>query len=455
MAAWRPDLSHDDGHAYERIVSRLAADIEDGRLAPGARLPTQRALAEEIGVGLGTVTRAYAEAEARGLIEGVVGRGSFVTAARAPSPDSGPVDLAHNIPPLAPADAALRRTIAALARRGDLMQRLDYAPAGGFPADRAAGALWLQRNANFPDAAAERVICTAGAQQAITVALAAACRPGDAVIAEEATFHGIKLAAAHLGLRLIPAAMDAEGLTPDALDRAAAESGARAAYVLPFQNPTARVMGLARRREIIATARRRGVTLIEDDLYAPHVADLGLPPLAHLAPDQVAYVSGLSKSLAPGVRTGYLIPPQPLRTAALEALRAVAFGPPTFGAAVASEWIESGAAFAILEAIRAELTLRTDLARQILGPHIEPIGHRETPHIWLPLAELEAERVAGQALRAGVQITSPQAPFLPGVPVNGLRVCLGAAPDLAALERGLTAVKRALTPGAGLGESVV
>jgi DNA-binding transcriptional MocR family regulator len=214
------------------------------------------------------------------------------------------------------------------------------------------------------------------------------------------------------------------------------------------------VMGLKRREEIIAVARRRRITLIEDDLYGPPVADLGLPPLAELAPDVVAYVSGLSKSLAPGLRTGFLIPPMAAREPTLEALRAVAFGAPTFGAVIAAEWIESGEAFAILDAVRDELAARTKLALSRLGGHVEPIRQRGTPHLWLPLAELEAERVAGQALRAGAQVTSPRAPFLQGVPVSGLRVCLGAAADLAALDRGLAALLRALRPD-GLGESVV
>jgi DNA-binding transcriptional MocR family regulator len=412
-------------------------------------------LAQHLGVGLGTVTRAYAEAEARGLIEAVVGRGSFV-AARSPAGDAqGPVDLARNIPPSGPAKAALRQTFVSLARRGDLELRLDYAPADGFEADRRAGAEWLRRTAHLESADPGRLICCAGAQQAIALALAACCRPGDRLIVETATFHGLKLAAAHAGLVLVPAAMDAEGLTPDALDRAAAQSGARAAYVLPFQNPTARVMSLARRHDILSVARRRAMTLIEDDLYGPHVADLALPPLAELAPDAVLYISGLSKSLAPGLRTGYLVAPARHRAAALEALRAQTFGPPTFGALIATQWIESGQAFEILAAVRAELVRRTDLARTVLAGAIEPVRQRGSPQVWLPLGELDAERVAGQALRAGVEVTSPRAPFAPGEPVSGLRVCLGGAVDLAALERGLDVVKRALEPGPVIGEAVV
>ncbi|HVM99576.1 MAG TPA: PLP-dependent aminotransferase family protein [Caulobacteraceae bacterium] len=455
MDSWRPTLSGDRGPAYAQIVEALSSDIEGGVLARGARLPTQRALAHQIGVGIGTVTRAYAAAEGLGLIEAVVGRGSFVAGAAPPLRTDEVIDLSRNIAPIAPAAAALRAGFAALARRADLPLRLDYAPDGGFEADRRAGALWLRRTANLPAVDPDRLIVTAGAQQAIAVALRALGRPGDALIVERATFNGVRVAAAGAGLRLAPADMDVEGLTPDALARAAAGTGAKVAYVQPYQNPTARVMSLTRRRDIVAAARRCGVVLIEDDLYGPHVADLGLPPMAALAPDQVVYVSGLTKCLAPGLRTGFLIPPDRLRPAALEALRASTFGPPTLGAALGTQWIENGVAFDIFEAVRRDIARRTEIAVAALAGLIEPIRQRASTHLWLPMGELEAERVAGQALRSQVRVTPPSAPFADGVPVDGLRICLGAASDLEALQRGLAVLKAALQPGRTLVENVV
>lgn len=455
MTDWRPDLSDSGAPVYAQIAEALSVDIRRGALTAGARLPTQRALADALGIGIGTVTRAYAEAGSRGLIEAVVGRGSFVAGVDAPPGGDGVVDLSRNVPPLGPAAAAFRNAVAALARRVDLALRIDYAPDAGFEADRVAGANWLRRTANFPSAEARRLIVTAGAQQAIVAALGSTCRPGDALIVEEATFNGIRLAGDHLGLRLVPAAMDAEGLTPDALDRAAAESGARAAYVQPFQNPTARVMSVSRRQEIIRVAARRGIVLIEDDLFGPTIAELGLPPLAELAPDQVAYVSGLGKSLAPGLRTGYLIPPDRLCAASLEALRAVAFGSPTLGVAVGTHWIECGTAFEILDAVRRQLAERAALATALLGPLVEPVRQRSGPHLWAPMGELDAERVAGQALRAGARVTPPGAPFVTGAPVTGLRICLGSAADLVTLRRGLETLRDVMTLGRVASANVV
>src|SRR5262249_3437747 len=160
-----------------------------------------------------------------------------------------------------------------------------------------------------------------------------------------ATYFNVKQIAAHLGLQLKPAGMDREGLTPGHFEQAVRESGARTAYILPFQNPTARLMSLERRRALVDVARRLGAVIIEYDTYAPFVTHLGLPPLVQLAPEQVVYVAGLSKGLAPGFRTGYLIAPPRLQPGLCEAQKAMTFSGPTLGTLIATHWIESGEAF--------------------------------------------------------------------------------------------------------------
>ncbi|HEX7758158.1 MAG TPA: PLP-dependent aminotransferase family protein, partial [Caulobacteraceae bacterium] len=326
----------------------------------------------------------------------------------------------------------------------------------GLESARRAGARWLAYTANWPELTPDRLICTAGAQQALAAAVMALCRPSDALIAEAASFYGVKMLAAQMGLKLVGAQMDAEGLTPEGLARAARDSGAKVAYVLPLQNPTSRLMGAQRRREIADTARRLNLTLVEDDIYAAQATALGLQPLAVLAPERTFYVSSLSKALAPGLRVGYLVPPPGVWfDRCQDALRTIAFGPPTFGGMVAADWIERGEAFEIAQAVNTELTRRADLARSILGPAMEPIARPIASHVWLPLSELDAERVAGQALRGGVETTAPRPPFLDGAPVTGLRICLGAPADLAELGAGLEILRAALDPATRSASSIV
>ncbi|HEX7759477.1 MAG TPA: winged helix-turn-helix domain-containing protein, partial [Caulobacteraceae bacterium] len=103
---WRPRLPEGDAPVYARLVSALEADIAAGALPPDTRLPTHRQLADDLGLGVGTVTKAYAEAEAKGLITARVGRGSFVAPHRrlrpVPSESGGVIDLGRNLPPMAP-----------------------------------------------------------------------------------------------------------------------------------------------------------------------------------------------------------------------------------------------------------------------------------------------------------------------------------------------------------------
>ena len=453
MAEWRPQIEAGDGYIHERIAAALRADVARGVLAPGAQLPTHRRLAELLGVGVGAVTKAYASAEAQGLVTAHVGRGSFIADPAARSLDAatreGPIDLARNLPPAAPARARLAEALGRLRQRGDLLNYLDYPPTGGAEAHRRAAASWLAATANGPDLDWRRLIVTSGAQQAFAVAIGAACRPGASLIVEAASFTGIKALAAHMDYALVPAAMDAEGVTPEALEEAAARSGARVAYVLPLQNPTGRIMGLERRRAIVEMARKRDLLIVEDDLYGAYATDLGLPPLASLAPERVFYVSGLSKSLAPGLRVGYCVPPTggDWQGRCLSALRAIAFSSPSLGALVATQWLEDGTAGDILAAHRVEFAARARLALEILGPAAERPTNRTTTHLWLPMDELEAERAAARALRDGVEVTAPTAPLIPGGREHGLRVCLGAAPSLAVLEQGLRRLVRTLGEG--------
>jgi len=449
LPPWSPVLPAGNAPIYERLVEVLRADMASGHLAAGARLPPQRDLAHRLGLGLGTVTRAYVEAEKAGLVEAHVGRGSFVrggAAARpASSPDNSLINLPQNIAPCRPAQARLADTLTRLRRRDDLTDHLAYAPVAGMEAHRRAGAAWLERSAGLVDADWTRLIVCAGAQQGLALAFGAVTRWGETVLCEASTFYGVKALAEHMGYGLKGLPLDAQGLRPDALDEAAATGAYKVLMVQPtLQNPTGRIMSAGRRAQIVAVARKHDLMIIEDDIYAVYAP--GAPPaLAVLAPERTLHVSGVSKSLAPGLRTGYLItPPGEIQERVLRAVRALAYAPPGFGALIATQWIEDGTADTIVAESVAELTARLALARDILGPAMEPPMSASAPHVWLPMSELEAERLAGRALRGGVEVTPPSAPVVaPGL-TTGVRLCLGATPDRQTLERGLRIVAAAV-----------
>jgi DNA-binding transcriptional MocR family regulator len=453
---WAPEILAGPRPVYERIVEALERDVAAGRLGQGARLPPHRDLAYKLGVGTGTVTRAYVEAERRGLITAHVGRGSFVKSREAEKlfsdrpADDGLVDLARNLPPNAAGAREIGDALGRLRSQPDIDACARYAPPEGLERARRAGAAWLLRRHGVERDSADLIQC-AGGQQGIALAFGALCRPGDTVLCEAATFLGIKAAAEYLSCNLRGVAMDEGGLSPEALDRAAASTGAKAVIVHPtLQNPTTRTMSSARRRQLVEIARRRDLAIIEDAAYEAYADPLArLEALADLAPERTFYIVSTSKSLAPGLRVAFLIPPDPARRAGLiRGVRAMGYSPPSLEALVFAQWVEDGTADAVSARILEETAARFDIARRILGQALETPGAPRSPHIWLPMAALEAERLAARAFRRGVEVTPLEAPVVAPFEVSGVRLCLGAAPDRRVLEQALTTIAQILADGA-------
>jgi DNA-binding transcriptional MocR family regulator len=443
---WHPLLRDEADTVSGRLLAALRRDIEEGRLSPGTKLPPHRELAHQLGIGIGTVTSVYGEAARQGLLTATVGRGSFV--AEAPvlqRANDGPVDLARNLPPLAATQRRFAATLARLSKRPDIAHFLDYAPPAGHDAHRRTFAGWLRRTAGLDNPRPEHLILTAGGQQAMMLAIDALCVPGDIVMTEAATYFGLRSIAQAGGYRTVGLAMDEEGLLPDALERAAA-AGGKVLYTLPtLQNPTGRIMSAERRALIAAIARRHDLWIIEDDLYSAFAMGNAPPPIANYAPERTFYINGASKALAPGLRTGILLAPdQAGMERVLRLIRARIYSPPAFGSLVACQWIEDGTADAIIAETCAEMIARNALAAEKLGSAIATPADPRCPHIWLPMPELEAERMAARAMRAGVELTPPSAPLVDPSLISGVRICLGVAADRATLANALDKVATAL-----------
>lgn len=443
---WTPVLQEDGGTVSGRLLAALRRDIEEGRLPPGTRLPPHRDLAHRLGIGIGTVTSVYGEAARQGLLTATVGRGSFV--ADIPSMQrghDGPIDLARNLPPLASTQRRFAATLARLAKRPDLNAYLDYAPPAGLDAHRHIAAGWLRRIGGPAEIRANRLIVTSGGQQAMMLAIDSLCQPGDTIMTEAATYFGVRSIAQAGGYRMLGLAMDEQGLMPEALEQAAA-GGARVLYTLPtLQNPTGRIMDAARRADIVAIARKYQLWIIEDDLYSAFAIGNAPPPLAAYAPERCFYINGASKALAPGLRTGFLlVPDEAAMDRVLRLIRARVYSPPALGPLVACQWIEDGSADEIVAETHVEMIARNRIAVDRLGAAMSAPGDPRCPHIWLPMPELEAERVAARAMRAGVELTPPSAPLIDPASISGLRLCLGVAADRTQLELALDRIVTAL-----------
>ncbi|HYI68869.1 MAG TPA: PLP-dependent aminotransferase family protein [Skermanella sp.] len=457
---WLPDLERSGGPIYLSLADALGAAVASGALKAGDRLPTHRALASALDLDLTTVTRAYGEARRRGLVDAAAGRGTFV---RQPPPgrddhkSAVEVDLSMNLPPHPPSaaiPARLSQTMAAILRRSDLPQLLSYHPSAGSLGDRSAAADWL--SPLIPGLSHARVLIAGGGQAALMSLLTTLVPNGGTVLTEALTYPGLRAAASQSGIALAGLDIDADGLLPDALDDACARLKPAALYTIPtIQNPTTATMPPARRAAIADVIRRHRLPVIEDDAYGMLPGEAPTP-LAALAPEHVWYVATLSKCLFPALRIAYVVAPDQRRASrAQAALRATVQMAPPLSAAVVTRWICSGTAHEIVEAVRREARARQALARRLL-PAGAMDAHPEGHHVWLRLPPAwNAAAFTDRIRRSGLAVVpgsafavTPAGPDRQGEPhrlgENALRVSLGAARNLDALEGALTRIAGAL-----------
>jgi DNA-binding transcriptional MocR family regulator len=458
---WKPEVSEGTKARYANIANALARDIASGRLPSGERLPTHRELADALGVAVGTVTRAYAEAERRGLVRGEVGRGTFVgppplqatSLARGARPGAAVIDLSLNvsIESLAP---DLAGTLRRLSKRADVGDLLRYQPHAGSHRHRAAGAAWAARYG--VDATPEQVLVCAGAQHAMLTIFSALAKPGDRVLTEALTYPGMKALASLLHLSLEGVAMDAEGMRVEALEEALTRTGAKLLYCMPtIHNPTGSVLSAERRRAVAELARAHDVALIEDDVHRFLVEDAP-PPLAHFAPERTYHIAGTSKAIAGGLRVAFVTVPRAAVESIERSIWATTWMAAPITAEIAATWIEDGTADRVAAAQRRDATARQAVARAILGDLVAPT-HPNALHLWVELPDpWRGEAFARAILERGVAI-APAELFAVGrgaLP-HAVRLGLGAARDCAELEHALRMLRDTLAAGTGAVRSIV
>ena len=435
---WVPSVSKADGPLYLAIASAIAADIASGRLRAGARLPPQRALAEQLGIDFTTISRAYKEARRRGLIEGRVGQGTYVRAEASGHLQltAGIVDMSMNLPPRFADEGLVHRMwqdIASVQQHEGLDLLLRYQEAGGRATDRAAGAQWLRPV--LAEVTPERVLVAPGAQGALLAVIGHLAQPGDLVCAEALTYPGFKALASYLGLRLMALAMDREGILPEAFEAACRDEKPNALYCTPtLHNPTTATMGLGRRKAIAEIATRYGIPIVEDDAYAL-LPRQSLAPLASFAPQLTYYVASLSKCLSPALRIAYLVAPDARTVARLAGnIRASTSIASPLTAAIATRWIETGVAGSILKATRQELIDRQRMLARLLP---DALAHPEAFHAWLPLAGSWDRHSFSAKLRSvGIGVV-PSDAFATAEAPEAVRLGLGSVVSRAELETSL------------------
>jgi 2-aminoadipate transaminase len=349
---------------YVQLRDQLRALVHAGDLRPGDRIPASRELATMLGVHRTTVANAYAELESEGLIQGHVGRGTFIKG------NGNGLKLTPPPPPVLNGNGEIRWELLFADERGEevlsrlmagvpegalsfvmacpaeeyfpveelqtcvhaVLRReardvLNLGPSDGYPPLKEALLEMLHRD-GIP-AKDENLLVTDGCQQSFDLISKAFVRPGDSVILENPTYPGA--VAIFNGARArclgVPMRTHAEpgatlGLDLEALEATLAANRVKLIVLNPdFQNPTGTSMPLASRRKVLELAARHQVPIVEDHIYARlHSREERLPSLKQLdRSNLVIHIDSFAKVAFPGLRVGWVVAP----AAAIERLRIV------------------------------------------------------------------------------------------------------------------------------------
>jgi GntR family transcriptional regulator/MocR family aminotransferase len=326
-----------------QIAAQIRSFVLSGRVVPGARLPSTRALAVELGIARATAVLAAEQLVAEGYVEGRAGAGLFVSRRlpdqpfqdrtvhgaepRRPLPSGaakpapwGPFAVGAIDPELFPHEGWAR-----LLQRGwrahgpEMLRRVEPF---GWPPLRAAIAHHL-RDWRAIDCDAAQIVVTSGIADAIGLIAACAFRPGDRVVVEDPGYPAIRVELARHGLRAVPLRVDAAGLDAARISADPVARKARGAFVTPArQHPLGGAMPVDRRLALLNWAAEAGGLVVEDEFDGEYrYAGAPLPALTSLDRDgRVVHVGSFSKVLSGSLRLGYVVLPHGLLGAAHAAL---------------------------------------------------------------------------------------------------------------------------------------
>lgn len=335
-----------------------------------------------------------------------------------PSPATFPVEQMR-----AAADRVLRDAPAAA---------LQYSATEGFRPLRE----WIarQHSGSGLEVNPDNVLITTGSQQALDLLGKILVDPGSRVLVEAPTYLGALQSFSLFEPDYVSVPTDEHGLIPEALTPDVT-TGARLLYAMPnFQNPTGRRLPLARREALAELARERNLPLVEDDPYGElDYEGQRLPSLLSLAPGHTVHLGSFSKILAPGLRLGYIIAPQPIHFKLVQAKQASDLHTPSLTQRIAYEVVKDGFLDTHIPTIRTLYRAQCQAMLDALARHMPASATWTRPaggmFIWVTLPEhLDTMRLLEQAVAQNVAFV-PGAPFFANAPrQNMLRLSFVTVP---------------------------
>jgi GntR family transcriptional regulator/MocR family aminotransferase len=401
------------GRGRAALERALRDAVQTGRLHPGTRLPSSRALAHDLGIARNTVVEAYGQLVAEGWLTAVTGSGTRVAervvhavppAATVPASHPVRYDLRPGYPDLSTFPRAAWLSAARRAVNAAPADAFGYGDPRGRPELRHALAGYLSRTRGVRADAGRIVVCT-GFTQALALLCEVLAGRGAATVAVEAYGHRShrQLVAAH-GLRVRETAVDAQGVVVDGF------GAADAALLTPaHQFPLGMALAPGRRTSAVRWADARGTLLVEDDYDGEFRYDRqAVGAMQALAPNRVAYAGTASKTLAPGVRLGWLVPPPDLLDDVVAAKARADRRTGTLDQLTLAEFIGSGGYDRHVRRCRLLYRRRRDRLVALLrerAPHVRVTGLAAGMHAVLELPpESTVDDVVARALSRGLAV---------------------------------------------------
>ncbi|WP_169337075.1 aminotransferase-like domain-containing protein [Algicola sagamiensis] len=413
MTIWHLPTDN-DRPKYIALADHIATLIQENKLKAGEKLPPQRRLADTLEVTTGTITRAYAEAEKRGIVSSRVGSGTYVSQKEKKYssywssyfPEEGAVDFSNSFAPIGPQESVLHEALQSLSSQPDYLHKLlHYTPERGYPHQREKFSTWLKEE-NLPSEQ-ENCFFTQSGQHGLFTALQAMTTAGDTVICEALTFPGLKMACDSLSLKCVGLRFDEQGICIEALEAACKQYHPKVIYLMPqSNNPTTAQIPLERRKQIIEVCRRHRIFILEDDVQVLP-KKYKLPAMVSLAPEITFHISSFSKRLSGGIRLGFAIVPNAYRTQFQLALRANQWTISSLPVELFTYWCESGCMTTQDKWLETLMDERWTVAKDILKNHeiqYQPGGFNlwiHLPESWSALRVEQVARQHGLILRAG------------------------------------------------------
>ena len=443
---------------YEQVERRVQTLIEDGVLAAGERIPSLRRMSRQAGVSLATVTQAYVELERKGLVEARPKSGFFVRPPSGPEievpvsakphlsprrvqfgdlsstvfgaahdPDVLSLATAFPSPELLPDRSLARAFNRVMARAGSAA--FQYAPVDGLHDLRRQIALRLA-NLGSP-VSPDDILITNGATEALAIGLRSVARPGDVVAVESPCYFAVLELIEQLGLLALEIGTDAQtGMRIDSLERALDDVDVAAVLLVPnFSNPLGSLMPDGSKRRLVELLGEREVALIEDDVYGDLHFGERRPGLLRGFDrrDAVISCSSFSKTLAPGLRIGWLLAGRHAATARSRK-RSMSLSTSTVGQLAVAEFLANGRYDRYLRRVRATYREQIARARSLIAESFPPQTRVTRPQggfvLWVQLPPIvDGKELFRRALERGVAVT-PGALFSPTRKFdNFIRIC--------------------------------